>query len=72
MAGVGSRHLHEAIAAEFSENEDMPSDSHPEEWARISGRRGRRIEAVVPLQGRDGRPGDSERPAHDQLIGEGA
>jgi len=72
VAGVGSRHLHEAIAAEFSENEDMPSDSHPEEWARISGRRGRRIEAVVPLQGRDGRPGDSERPAHDQLIGEGA
>lgn len=70
-AGVGSRHLQDAIAAEFSENEDLPSDSHPEEWARISGRRGRRVEAVVPLQGRDGQDGDSEQPAPDQLVGEG-
>ena len=71
-AGLGSRHLRDAIAAEFTENEDMPSTAHPEEWSRITGRRGRRVEAVIPLQGRDAVREDPERPAHDQLIGEGA
>ena len=47
--------LHEAIIAEFVENEDMPSAAHPEDWARVSGLPGggrRRVEAIVPLQGR--------------------
>ena len=50
-----SQHLIDAITAEFVENEDMPSAAHPEDWARISGTPGgsrRRVEAVVPLQGR--------------------
>src|SRR5690606_36147691 len=50
--GLTSQHLRDAITAEFIENEDMPSAAHPEDWARISGHRGRRVEAVVPLQGR--------------------
>ena len=49
--GVTAAHLDDAISAEFAENEDLPSAAHPEEWARISGRRGRRIESVVPLLG---------------------
>ncbi|MDN5822018.1 MAG: proteasome ATPase, partial [Brachybacterium sp.] len=53
--GVASRHLREAITAEFVENEDMPSAAHPEDWARVTGLPGggrRRVEAIVPLQGR--------------------
>lgn len=53
--GLTSQHLVSAITAEFIENEDMPSAAHPEDWARISGTRGaagRRVEAVIPLQGR--------------------
>ncbi len=49
--GVGRSHLEASIRAEFSENEDLPSGAHPEDWARISGRRGRRVDAVIPLRG---------------------
>ncbi|MGO3287733.1 MAG: proteasome ATPase, partial [Brachybacterium sp.] len=53
--GVGAQHLQDAITAEFVENEDMPSAAHPEDWARVSGLPGsgrRRVDAIVPLQGR--------------------
>ena len=50
--GLTAQHLRDAITAEFVENEDLPSAAHPEDWARVSGARGRRIDAVVPLQGR--------------------
>lgn len=53
--GVGAQHLQDAITAEFVENEDMPSAAHPEDWARVSGLPGsgrRRVDAVIPLQGR--------------------
>lgn len=49
--GVSEAHLREAIRTEFAENEDLPSAAHPEDWARISGRRGRRVDAVIPLRG---------------------
>ena len=52
QVGVGAEHLAAAIRSEFVENEDLPSGAHPEDWARISGRRGRRVDAVIPLQGR--------------------
>jgi proteasome-associated ATPase len=51
QGGIGQEHLDRAIAEEFAENEDLPSGAHPDDWARISGRRGRRIEDVVPLGG---------------------
>lgn len=51
IAGVSAEHLREAIRVEFTENEDLPSAAHPEDWARISGRRGRRVDAVIPLRG---------------------
>ena len=53
--GVAAQHLRDAITTEFVENEDMPSAAHPEDWARVSGLPGggrRRVDAVVPLQGR--------------------
>lgn len=50
-AGISREHLLDAIAAELSENEDLTSSAHPDEWARISGRRGRRVEQVMPLRG---------------------
>ncbi|MGY5764570.1 proteasome ATPase [Brachybacterium sp. DNPG3] len=48
--GIALEHLHEAIAAEFAENEDMPSAENPEQWSRVSGRRGRKVEAIIPLR----------------------
>lgn len=57
--GIGRAHLLAAIAAEFAENEDLPSGAHPDDWARISGRRGRRVDRVTPVHGARGARGDA-------------
>ena len=49
--GIGAEHLREACAAEFSENEDLPGVSNPDDWARVLGRRGERIVELRPLAG---------------------
>jgi proteasome-associated ATPase len=49
--GVGSVDIEGAVLEEFRENEDLPSTSSPEDWARISGRRGEPVIAVRPLAG---------------------
>ncbi|MDO5710474.1 MAG: proteasome ATPase [Micrococcales bacterium] len=66
--GIRTRHLLEACVAEFAENEDMPGTSNPEEWARVSGRRGepvvaiRRIQALDEPGGRQHRQVESVEP----------
>ncbi len=47
--GLRTRHLIDACLSEFAENEDMPGTSTPEEWARVSGRRGERVVAIRRL-----------------------
>jgi proteasome-associated ATPase len=49
--GIGATDIVEAVREEFRENEDLPSTSNPDDWARISGRRGEPIVAVRPLVG---------------------
>lgn len=41
--GISWEHLHMAIREEFHEHEDLPNTSNPDEWARISGKKGERI-----------------------------
>ncbi|WP_231440903.1 proteasome ATPase [Brevibacterium zhoupengii] len=41
--GLQPSHFEEAIAEEFSEHEDLPNTTNPDEWARISGRKGERV-----------------------------
>jgi len=47
--GINAEHLAEAIAAEFRENEDLPNTTNPDDWARISGKKGERIVYVRTL-----------------------
>jgi len=47
--GVDLEDLLQAVEEEFRENEDLPNTSNPEDWARISGRRGERIVQVSSL-----------------------
>ncbi|GAB49025.1 proteasome ATPase [Mobilicoccus pelagius] len=47
--GLTHRHLEEALAAEFTENEDLPGASNPDDWARVSGRKGTRVERIRRL-----------------------
>src|SRR5713101_9328218 len=45
-----------AVREEFKENEDLPNTSHPDDWAKIAGRKGERIVAVKSLVGHTRHP----------------
>jgi len=46
-----------AIRREFKENEDLPNTTNPDDWARISGKKGERIVYVRTLLGDGGEEG---------------
>jgi proteasome-associated ATPase len=47
--GIRLEDLVEAVNDEFKENEDLPNTTNPDDWARISGRKGERIINVRTL-----------------------
>ena len=47
--GIQVEDLHQAVRDEFKENEDLPNTTNPDDWARISGRKGERIINVRTL-----------------------
>jgi proteasome-associated ATPase len=47
--GIMASDLHESVREEFKENEDLPNTTNPDDWARISGRKGERIINVRTL-----------------------
>jgi proteasome-associated ATPase len=49
--GVRSAHLRAAIADEIAQNDDLPSTTNPDDWARVSGRKGERIVFLRTLHG---------------------
>jgi proteasome-associated ATPase len=49
--GVRLEHVLAACAAEISENEELPNTTNPDDWARISGRKGERIVFLRTLVG---------------------
>jgi proteasome-associated ATPase len=61
VKGIRVDHLLEACVDEFKENEDLPNTTNPDDWARISGKKGERIVYIrTIIQGKDGsEPGRS-------------
>jgi proteasome-associated ATPase len=59
--GIRMQHLLSACVDEFRENEDLPNTTNPDDWARISGKKGERIIFIRTLvQGKQGdEPGRS-------------
>jgi proteasome-associated ATPase len=47
--GIGRDDLLDGVREEFKENEDLPNTTNPDDWARISGRKGERIINVRTL-----------------------
>ncbi len=47
--GIKAEYVLEAVREEFKENEDLPNTTNPDDWARISGRKGERIINVRTL-----------------------
>lgn len=53
--GLRVQHLLAACVDEFSENEDLPNTTNPDDWARISGKKGERIVYIRTLvSGKEG------------------
>lgn len=48
-AGLRIQHLFDSIVDEFAENEDLPNTTNPDDWARISGKKGERIVYIRTL-----------------------
>jgi proteasome-associated ATPase len=55
--GIKGDDLLTAIRMEFKENEDLPNTTNPDDWARISGKKGERIVYVRTLLGDGGEDG---------------
>ena len=68
--GLRLQHLLDACVDEFRENEDLPNTTNPDDWARISGKKGERIVYIRTLvsggkgaeAGRVHRDGQQHRP----------
>jgi proteasome-associated ATPase len=53
--GIRLEHLLGACVDEFKENEDLPNTTNPDDWARISGKKGERIVYIrTIIQGKQG------------------
>jgi proteasome-associated ATPase len=57
--GIKAEDLFQAIRDEFKENEDLPNTTNPDDWARISGKKGERIVYVRTLLSDGKEPGKS-------------
>ncbi|MGC1420296.1 MAG: proteasome ATPase [Acidimicrobiales bacterium] len=51
--GLRAEDLIESIRQEFRENEDLPNTTNPDDWARISGKKGERIIFIRTLINRE-------------------
>ncbi|QBF46072.1 proteasome ATPase [Janibacter limosus] len=56
--GIRVGHVLDACIAEFKENEDLPNTTNPDDWAKISGKKGERIVYIRTLIG--GKTGGAE------------
>jgi proteasome-associated ATPase len=66
--GIKSDDLQRAIRDEFKENEDLPNTTNPDDWARISGKKGERIVYVRTLLGEGGDGRQVERVNAGQYL----
>ena len=67
--GIKAEDLTHAIRDEFKENEDLPNTTNPDDWARISGKKGERIVYVRTLLGDgDGESRQVERVSAGQYL----
>src|ERR671910_277639 len=49
VRGLRIGHLMQACLDEFAENEDLPNTTNPDDWAKISGKKGERIVFIRTL-----------------------
>ena len=67
--GLRVEHLLDSCIDEFKENEDLPNTTNPDDWARISGKKGERIVYIRTLI--NGKSGSEPGRAIDSVKGTG-
>ncbi|HWC36650.1 MAG TPA: proteasome ATPase [Mycobacteriales bacterium] len=67
--GIRISHLLAACVDEFKENEDLPNTTNPDDWARISGKKGERIVYIRTLV--TGKQGDESGRSIDTVANTG-
>jgi proteasome-associated ATPase len=67
--GLRINHLMSACIDEFKENEDLPNTTNPDDWARISGKKGERIVYIRTLV--TGKQGDESGRSIDTVANTG-
>ena len=67
--GLRVQHLLAACVDEFRENEDLPNTTTPDDWARISGKKGERIVFIRTLV--SGKEGDDQGRSIDTVANTG-
>jgi proteasome-associated ATPase len=67
--GLRVSHLLAACVDEFKENEDLPNTTNPDDWARISGKKGERIVYIRTLV--TGKQGDESGRSIDTVANTG-
>nr|WP_306415698.1 proteasome ATPase [Arthrobacter livingstonensis] len=65
--GIRIEHMLRAVVDEFREHEDMPNTTNPDDWARISGKKGERITYIRTIvQSKEGQvPGRTLETVHN-------
>jgi proteasome-associated ATPase len=66
--GLKAEDLIEAVKQEFKEHEDLPNTTNPDDWARISGKKGERIVYVRTLIEGDGEQRAIETASPGQYL----
>jgi len=67
--GINGEDLIHAIHQEYRENEDLPNTTNPDDWARISGKKGERIVYIRTLIG-EHKEGDGQRQVENVQTGQ--
>ena len=60
----------DAIHQEYKENEDLPNTTNPDDWARISGKKGERIVYIRTLVGEHEKDGEGSRQVERVQTGQ--
>jgi proteasome-associated ATPase len=67
--GIGIDDIVDAVRQEFLEHEDLPNTTNPDDWAKISGRKGERIVFIRTLRSRErGGAKALDRPVTGQYL----
>ncbi|HEU4480772.1 MAG TPA: proteasome ATPase [Actinomycetota bacterium] len=68
--GINTDDLIHAIHQEYKENEDLPNTTNPDDWARVSGKKGERIVYIRTLVGEHTKDGEGSRQVERVQTGQ--